>query len=182
MADRNIPPPQMVVRTLSPLWLYGSIAAVCLIVLTLGTYLSGPETFIGWISYLRYPIVIVVGIVATWTVRQRNGGFLGFREGIRTCFTIFVIAFLAQAIFTWLLVNVIDTHFRDTLLPVIWAREAAVYKRFGVPDQEIDKALTAEKGSNPFSPASIAMGLAFSYIILFIVAALLSLTLKRKQA
>lgn len=182
MAEDSTISPGMRRRPLPVGWLYGSIASLCLIGLTLGTYLSGPEAFIGWVSFLRYPIVIVIGIMATWTVRQQNGGFIRFREAVRTCFTIFVVAFLVQAIFTWLLVNVIDTHFRAVLLPVISTREAAVYKEFGASQQDIDKALAAEKGSNPFAPASIAMGLAFSYIILFIVAALVALTLKRKQA
>jgi peptidoglycan/LPS O-acetylase OafA/YrhL len=160
--------------------LCGGIASVCLVGLTAGTWLGGVQVFLGWIGNLKYPILIGLAIVAALAEKKRNGGFLEFRAGLKTCFAIFVLALTVQTLFAWLLLNVIDPPFKEKLLVAVPIRMAEAYRHFGMSEDQVSQALDAEKGSDPFSLGRMFQGMGFSYILHFLIALLIAAVIRRK--
>jgi hypothetical protein len=122
----------------------------------------------------------VLAIAAVLTERRRNGGYLEFRAAQRTGFAIFALALAVQTLFTWLLVNVIDTHFLTRLMPVIAARMTTVYRWFGTNPDQTARAVAGEQGVNLFSFARMLQGLAYNYIFHFLIALLIAAVVKKK--
>jgi hypothetical protein len=167
-------------KKLSIALLYGSIASVCLVLLVYGTRLGGVQTFLGWTANLRYPILIILATIAALTQKKRNSGYLGFRAALKTCFSIFVLALTIQTLFVWLLMNVIDTHFREAVLEAIPAKITAAYREFGASNEELSRALAEEKGSNQFSFGRMIQGMGFMYVLHFLIAVLIAAIVRRK--
>jgi hypothetical protein len=161
--------------------LYGGIATLGMIVVTLGTYKAGPATFLRLTVDFMYLIPLVCGVVAAFVERKRQGGYLEFRSALRIIFGILVLAVALQGIFTWLLVNVIDPHFGETLRPAWLSNTEAAYRRFGMPEDELKRNIDSLKGTNPFSFASVMLGLARVYIIGFLISLILAAIVKRKK-
>lgn len=161
--------------------LYGGIATLGMIAVTLATYKAGPAAFLKLTVELMYLIPLVCGLIAALVGRERQGGYLEFRNALRIIFGILVLAVALQGLFTWLLVNVIDPHFGDALRPVWLANTEAAYRRFGMPDDEVKRNIDSLKGTNPFSFASVMLGLARIYIVGFLISLILAAIVKRKK-
>jgi hypothetical protein len=171
----------MAEKRMSIALLFGLIAAGLLILFIFGTYLAGPGVFVGDIAYWGYIFVIGMGAAAALAQRKANGGWLEFREAVRTCFIVFVLALGARTLFPWLLVNVIDPHFKQLVLPEVIAGAERSYRRFGMPEDQIRQQIEAMKGQNPFPLGSMLMGLALAYIVYFFIALLIAAIVKRKR-
>src|SRR5262249_29705550 len=102
--------------------------------------------------------------------KRRRGGQLGFRDALKACFGVIVFSLAIQMLFTWILVKYIDPRFGRALPEAVLRKEEATWRRFGVPEDEISKALQLEKGSDPFSFGRMLTGLARNYIVGFIIA------------
>lgn len=161
--------------------LFGLIAGAAMILFNTGTYLAGPEAFVGPVVYLVYVILMGVAIAGVVIKRRRSGGFLPFRDALKCCFTIFVIALAQHVFYIWLLTNVIDPHFKQKLPAVIAANAEKAYRRFNVPEDQIRQALEAQQKEDPFSLGSLLKGLAYYYIVYFIIALLVAAVVKRKK-
>ena len=161
--------------------LFGSIASLAMIAITLGTYKAGPVTFLDLTVELMYLIPVVCGLIAALVERKRQGGYLEFRIALRIIFGILVLAVAVQGCVTWLLVNVIDPRFGDALRPVWLANTMATYHRFGMEDDEIRRNIDSMKGTNPFSFGSIMLGLARVYILGFLISLILAVIVRRKK-
>ena len=151
----------------SPSLLYGSIASICLIALTFGTYKGGAQAFLGWIgTFMKYPILIAFAIAAALVEKKQNGGYLEFRAALKTCFSIFVLALTIQTLFAWLLLNVIDPHFKQLLLEGIPIRMVEAYRQLGVSEDQLNQALADQKGTDPFTFGRMFQGNRDTIIIL----------------
>src|SRR5579872_6902275 len=99
--------------------LFGLIAAGIMIVVVVGTWLAGPEAFVGWPVWLGKSLVILLAAMAAAAQKRAMGGILDFRSALRAAFEVMVMGIVAANGFVWLIVNVIDPHFYQRLLPVI---------------------------------------------------------------
>lgn len=153
-----------------------------MILLTFILYREGVAFFIGNTAYLGY--VILIGLAATAALAQKkaNGGGLAFQTALRTAFTVFVIALAAQTLFTWLLVNYIDTHFRDALNIATLEKDAQVFKRFGASDEDVTKAIAAQRDRDPYTLYAMSLAFAFVCIVHFIIALLIAAIVKSKKS
>jgi Protein of unknown function (DUF4199) len=174
--------PMAAVKKLSIPLIYGLIASLCLMGLTFATYEAGVNAFLGWVANLgKYPILIGLAIAAALTQRRQNEYYLDFRAALKTCFSIFVLALSAQTLFAWLLVNVIDPHFKQMLLIAIPERMAASYRQFGVSEDQLQIALAEEKGADPFTLGRMIQGMGFNFILHFLIALLIAAIVKSKK-
>jgi hypothetical protein len=160
---------------------YGLIAAVCIVLFTIVLYLQGAKVFIGGIGYLGYVITIGLAVAATMAQKRAHAGGLAFQAALKTAFTVFVIALAAQTLFTWILVNFIDTHFRDTLNAATLEKDARVFKSFGASDDDVTRVIAAERLKKPFTLGALSLGFAFSCVIHFILALLIAVIVKKKK-
>jgi hypothetical protein len=160
---------------------YGLIAAVSLTLFTTVLYLTGIDAYLSNIAYLGYVLLIGLAIAAVIAQRKANGGWLEFKEALKTAFTVFVLALAAQTLFIWILLNFIDPHFKELLAPASLVRDARVLKWFRMPDDEIAQTIAAERGKDRFTLSAMSLGLAFSCIVHFIIAVLIAAFTKKKK-
>jgi hypothetical protein len=152
--------------------LFGVLAALGMIAVTIITYFHGIYSFIGTGSYFMYLFPVVFAVVAPLVEKRRKGGLLGFRQALKVSFGTIVLALAIQVLFAWILVKWIDPRFGRALPAAVLKQTEATWRRFGVPEDEIDSGLALEKGSDPFSFGRMLTGLARNYIVGFIVAVL----------
>ncbi|WP_431216069.1 DUF4199 domain-containing protein [Puia sp. P3] len=126
---------------------FGLIAAVAEVLFILGTYWAGPKVFIGGIAFLSYLIAIVFAVAAVLVKKRANGGLIGFQEAVKAGFVVLVMALAMRVLFPWLLVNYIDPHFRDRLIPEMVTQAENGYRRFGVSEDKIQEQVESLKKS-----------------------------------
>ncbi len=168
-------------KKISIAFLFGLIAAAAVTLFILSLYYAGPKAFVGSIAFLSYIIVIVLGPAAVLVQKKANDGWLTFHEAVKVCFTVFVLGLAARTLFPWLLVNFIDPHFKQLLLPEILAGAEKSYRSFGVPEDQIRPQLEAIRTQDNFALGSLLTGLAFSYIVFFLIALVIAAIVKRKK-
>ena len=159
--------------------LYGLIAAAAEVLFILATYWAGPRTFVGGIAFLGYVIVIGFAVAAVLVQKKAGGGYIAFRDAVKTCFTVFILGLAMRVLFPWLLVNYIDPHFKQLLIPEIAQQTEKSYRMFGVPEDQIQEQLEKMRGE-PFPLGSMLTGLAWSYIVFFFISLLIAAIVKRK--
>jgi len=160
---------------------YGGIAGLSMVIFTFILYRGGVDTYLGGSAYLGYAILIGLAATAALSLKKANGGYLEFRDALKAAFTVFVIALAAQTIFTWLLLNVFDNHFRAQLTTASLKKTEDFFRKMGMPDEKLDQAMAEERGKNQFSPGRMSMGLAFVYIVHFIIALLIAAVVRKKR-
>jgi hypothetical protein len=164
-------------RKIPILLTYGAVASLCLILLTLIMYRIGPQAFVGGIAYLGYAIVVVAAVAAGLVGKRRVHGAglpFTFRAALRVFFGVIALALAVQTLFAWALMNIIDPHFKHTLIPIVLAKTEAVYRRFGMPEDQLTATMADERASDPFAAGRMLLGLARTYILGFLAALLLA--------
>jgi hypothetical protein len=161
--------------------LYSLIAAGCMILFVIGTYLAGPAAFISNTVYFAYAVLIALAVAAAFAQKKANDGWLGFREAVAICFTLFVVGLAVLTLTSWLLVNVIDPAFKQKVLPELDARTERTYRWFNMPEDQIRQRMEETKGDDPFTLGRMVMGLALFYIVHFFIALLIAAVVKRKK-
>jgi Protein of unknown function (DUF4199) len=161
---------------------YGLIAALFMILFSFVLYLGGVGLYLGRIAYLGYAVSIGLAATATLAQKKQNGGWLEFQEALRIAFTVFVITLVAQTLFTWILVNFIDTHFKASLTTVELARDAEGMKWMGMDKDQVERAIAVERSKDFFSLSALSLSLAFVCIVHFIIALLIAAIVKKKKS
>jgi hypothetical protein len=160
--------------------LFGLIAALSMILIILGTYWAGPQAFLGNTGYLDYPLIILLAAAAAALEKRANGGVIGFRPALKAAFAVLVSGLAAKCLFTWLLLHVIDQPFHQKLLPLVLENMVKRSRRFGIPEDEIQRSVEAERGQDTFSFGRMVTGTGFSIILHFIIAALIAATVRTR--
>jgi hypothetical protein len=160
---------------------YGIIAGLFLVLFTTGTYLAGVTVYMSRIVYLGYAVLILLAAAAALAAKKRNGGYLGMQAGVKTCFTVFVIGLAAQTLFIWVLLNILDTRFKQSVWLALVKNTGDVARRFGMPDDLVQKAIDDQQSHDPFTLGRMLTGLAFYLIVYFIISLLIAAIVKRKK-
>lgn len=161
--------------------LFGGIAALCMILFTFRTYKGGTQMFISNIVFLMYLIPVVLAVVGVLVEKKRQQGYIEFRAALRICFGVIVLALAVQAIFTWVLLHLIDPAFGRTLPPAVLTQTEAAFRRIGMPEEEISMNIADRKGADPFSISAMAIGLARNCILGFLIALVPAALIRRKR-
>jgi hypothetical protein len=161
---------------------YGLIAGLILIGYSLLLYRSGINIYLGKVAYLGYLILFGTAAAAALAEKKAMGGYLEFREALKACFTVFVVALLLQTIATWVLMNYIDIPFRKATEQEILVRQAEWMRKLGYPRDQIDANIARQQGKNQYALPDMLQGLAISYIGSFLVSLLIAVIVKKKKA
>ena len=153
---------------------YGGIAALGMIGVTVVTWKNGMDAFLSMGAYSMYIFPVDLAIVATLAEKKRRNGVLSFREALKPAFGTIVVALVIHAIFTLVLVKWIDPGFGRKLPDAVAAKMEATYRRFGVPEDEIAGAVADQKKSDPFGFGATFWGLAQKCIVGFVISALIA--------
>jgi hypothetical protein len=161
--------------------LFGLIAAGCMILLILGTYWAGLQAFLGPTGNLGYALIILLAATAAVLEKRANGGAIDFRPALKAAFAVLVSGLVAKCLFTWLLLHVIDRPFHQKLLPLVLENMVKTSRRFGIPEDEIQRSVDAERGQDTFSFGRMVTGTGFSIIVFFLIALLIAATVRTKR-
>lgn len=154
-----------------------------LVIYTLVTYLIDPQLMFKWWLALIIGIVIYVFFMRRAGIATRNdlGGYMSFKQALAPTFLTFVIGALVASVFNYIMYNFIDPSLQDQLLNYTLDTTESMMSRFGAPQSEIDSALDKlETEGISLGVVDILKQYAWSLIIGFIIAAIISAVIKRK--
>jgi hypothetical protein len=160
---------------------YGLIAGLIVCVITLLQYLGGLDMYLSPVGYVSYLVVITLAVLAALKVRRENEGFLEFSQALKITFSVFAAALLLQSIFTYILLNFIDTAFKDAVAQEVLNKTEQMMRNFGASDSQIEKAIEEERNKDQFAPGRVLLGYAISCIVSFIFCLLISVIVKRSK-
>jgi hypothetical protein len=169
------------VKKMSVTLLFGVMAAVCMILFVLGTYLAGPIAFLGWGVWMGRAIVILLASVAAVVEKRARDGILDFRAALKVSYGVLVLGIVAEGLFVWLVLNVIDPHFYQRLIPVMLENIEKSKSLFKSAD-DLRQALNDITTQNQFSLGRVISGTGFELVGFFLIALLIAATVKAKKA
>lgn len=159
----------------------GLIAGTCIVVFMTVLYKSGVDVYLGPIARLGYLIMVGFAVAACLVERRAHEGALDFMTAVKTAFTVFVIALAMQTLFSWLLVNYFDPSFKAVLTKAVQEKMIAAYRQFGMPEDKINEQIASEKGKDQYTLGGMLTGLAFVYIVFFIISLVIAAIVKKKK-
>jgi len=171
----------MTAKKISIPLLFGLIAACIMVLVVFGTWLAGPEAFVGWQVWLGKSLVILLAAMAATTEKRARGGILDFRSALRVAFGVIAMGIVANYLLAWLIVNVIDPHFYQRLLPILLKRQEQMDHNQGFTSDQIREDLAYLRTHNAFSVASMIIGMGRDLLLFGIIAILIAVTVKSKK-
>jgi uncharacterized protein DUF4199 len=160
---------------------YGCIAGICMILLMSILYKAGVQYYLGPVAYLGYAILIGLATAAALSEKRAGDGYLEFRAALKTCFTVFVIGLAAQTLFIWVLVNILDLHFKTEVTQAILQNEENFFRRGGMSEDLLESYMAKERGKDQFTLGGMIMGLFTMYIVHFLIALVIAAIVKKKK-
>jgi hypothetical protein len=160
---------------------YGIICGAAIIAFTLILYIGGVEWYTSPIAFVSFAIPIVIGWIGGVKQRSLQGGYITFKEALKTVFTIFVISIILDSLFNYLLLNVIDVPFREAVMQDAAIKMEKFMIKMGTPQDAIDKAMDDFNNPDNFGFKKILVGVFFRMIGWFIVALIISAIIKKKR-
>lgn len=165
----------------SPMLQYGLLSALIGIIFSVILYLGGIKLFTSPIAYLGYIIPIAIAVMACLKQKKNQGGYLKFGEALKTSYGVFVISAFAAVLFSYILLNYIDTSFADAMKQYTMEMTENMMKKFGASQDQIDQAITKASERSGFSLGSMSLGFAISCFIWFIPALIISLIVRKEN-
>lgn len=173
-------PAEVTTKSSNPGLLYGLLGGLAMSVFLLLLYLGGVEYFMSAIAWLGYCIIITIAILGGLRQKKLNGGYITFGQALKVVFTIFALAFLIQTTFSYILLNHVDTSFRDNLTQATLVKTEEMLKKFGASDAQIEEAVKRVSEQDSYSIKNILLGYGMMCILFFLVSLIIAAIIKRK--
>jgi hypothetical protein len=161
---------------------FGSLSALFAILVFVIIYIVGAEYFLSplvWIS--SYGMPLVFSIWASLTIKKKQDGFLEFREALKINFGVFVLTGIAGSIFSYLMFNIVDVSFAESLKQITIDKTVEFMNKFNVPETDIDKAIDDLIKRDLWSANSLLKSFAYTCIFYFIEALIVAAIIKKKK-
>ncbi|WP_407521225.1 DUF4199 domain-containing protein [Lacibacter sp. MH-610] len=168
-------------KTNSPMIQYGLLSGLLGIIMFLILYLGGTKLFTSPIAYAGYLIPIIFAVLACVKEKKAKGGFLKFGEALKTSFGVFVITSLLSTLFTYILMNYIDTEFATSMKSYTMEVTENMMKKFGASQTQIDEAVKKASEKDQFSLGSMLLGFSFGCIFWFVISLIISLIVRKEN-
>lgn len=126
----------------------GLINGAIALLLMYGSYFAGLNTFVTvqFIS-LFIPYMIAILIIHGLQLRKRNGGYLGFKDGLQYTFMSYVIVTVLVAIGTYILYNLIDKNLTQKTFDISIEKTRNFMQGMGAKPEDIDKEVERMGGA-----------------------------------
>lgn len=161
---------------------WGLIVGAISIALTCIIYAVDYGLLANW-KFGIFVLVLLLGLAIYAGINYRNtaGGFLAYGKAFQHGFLLMAISGLVSTAFTMLLYTVIDPELPAKLVDVAMENAAAMMQSFGMPEDQMDKALEDAKARtvNQFSVSGLVMGYGIGLIIYAVFSLITSIFVKR---
>jgi hypothetical protein len=160
---------------------YGLLGGLISILAFVLLYFAGAQAFVNPLAFGLAIIPITMMVLACRAKKKQNEGYLTFAEGLKTAFGVSVVMSLCSRLVNYVVFNFVDVAFRERLTQLTMEKAEAMMKKFGVAQDQIDKAIQKMATENQFSLGKTIQGFAFECIFWFIVALIVAAIVKKKK-
>lgn len=168
-------------NSINPIWLrYGIIYGLVSIATSLIFYYA-ITIGLGKQSMITFAIMVVFMVLVGKAEKQHQGGLLSYGESLKTTFLTGFVGLILAGIFNLILMNLIDPTLMDKLTEQAMEMTRSMMEFFGVPEDQIEQAMeeAESKTVDAFSPLSQILGILQSSIFVVILAAIVSIFIKK---
>ncbi len=155
------------------------------IILALSTtlmYALNPDLFTKWwVGILSFLVVLLFGIISVSKSKGQLNGFITFKEAFTSYFITVALGYFISTLMGILIFNVIDPDMAQFVQEKAMETTRGFMERFGVPQEEIDKAITEMAKQDNFSIVSQLKSYVFGLAFLSVLGLLVALIFKRKD-
>ncbi len=161
---------------------YGLVLGGFLALLTVVLYALSLESLTQWwLGIITFLIALVIGIVSVAKAKATMGGFINFKQAFTSYFITIAIGLLISVVVSILIFNFVDPEAAEVLKERIVEMSESMMKRFGAPQEEIDKAIAKMEDENSFGIGKQLQNYVFQLIFYSIFGLLVALIMKRKD-
>jgi hypothetical protein len=171
----------METKTSNPLVQYGLLSAATGLIAYIGLYLGGVKAMTSPIAFMMNLLPIVFAVLACLAAKKQGGGYLEFGKALQTSFAVFVITGIATSLFSYILFNFIDLEFKQAMQQASIEMTEKMMKKFGAPQDQIDKAMDEAMKKDSFSFGNVMLGFAFSCFLYFLFSLIIAAIVKKKN-
>ena len=161
---------------------WGLIVGAISIALTCISYAVDYSLLANWkFGIFVFALLIGVTIYAGITYRNETGGFIPYGKAFQHGFLLMAISGLVSTAFTILLYTVIDPELPAKLTDVAVENAEAMMKSFGMPEDQMDKAMedARKRTENQFSVSGLAMAYGIGLIIYAVLSLITSIFVRK---
>lgn len=161
---------------------YGVYLGIILSLITVVVYVIDLAIFAKWwYGILNFLILLAVSIMAVTKAKSLKSTYFTFKEAFSTYFITVVIGTLISSAVSLLLFNVIDPQAAGHLMELTIEATRNMLENLGVPEADIQEAITKLEGENQFSPGNYLIGYIYSLAVYAVVGLIIGLIFKEKN-
>ena len=168
-------------KTSNPLVQFGILSAIIGLIAYIALYLVGVKAMTSPLAFAMNLLPIIFAVLACIAVKKQDGGYLSFGKALKTSFGIFVITGLTTSVFAYFLFNFIDLEFKQAMQQASLDMTESMMKKFGAPQDQIEKAMNEAAKKDSFSFGNIMLGFAFSCFLYFLFSLIIAAIVKKKN-
>jgi len=161
---------------------WGLIVGAISIALTCVAYAVDYSMLANWkFGIFIFVFLIGITIYAGMNYRNETGGFIAYGKAFQHAFILMAVSGLVSTAFTILLYTVIDPELPAKLTDVAIENAEAMMKNFGMPEDQLDKAMedTRKRTENQFSISGLGMGYGIGLIIYAVLSLITSIFVRK---
>ncbi len=162
---------------------YGAICGLVAILITYASWAMGIEVFMKVSLYSKFvPYMIVIILLAGFSLRKKNGGLLSFSQALQFTFLCYVVAEILFAISNYVLYNMVDTTLAGEVMTRTIEGTRNLMTKLGAPEDKIEEAIRdMRKDGNAMSFGKIFLGMGIYLIVDFIISLLITLVIRKEE-
>lgn len=134
-----------------------------------------------WLSIIPTIVTVAILIIAGRDLREKQGGYLSFKEAFASSFIVYMIGAVISTIYLTLQYNVFAPEVAEVLREEGINQTARMLEGIGADDQTIDQAITEAENTNPFGFSGQLLVLGGQAILGAIVAAIIGAIVKKNK-
>jgi hypothetical protein len=161
---------------------WGLIVGAVSIVLTGTLYAIDYTMLANWkTGIFVFALFIGLAIYAGINYRGEAGGYLTYGKAFQHAFILMAVSGLLSTIFNIVLYTIIDPELPDKLAEATMETTRAMMERFGMPEDQMDKALedARQRTQNQFTAVGLVMSYGIGLIIYAILSSITSIFVKK---
>jgi len=161
---------------------YGLILGALNVAFTAGVFLIDYKLIQNpLIGFLIFGITIAILFIAGFELRKKNGGYLSFKNALRSSFIIYTIAAVLMVAYNLLQYNVFTPEIAQELQKDALNQQVMVWESFGMSDEQIDENAAAMEDRNLFGLTWQLVGLAGNLVFGLIISLIVAAIVKKKE-
>ena len=170
-------------NNIQPIWLkYGILYGIVAIAISLLSYYT---TFLNtWIQgVIGFAIMVFFMMMAGKEERDAQGGYIKYIDAFKVTSMAAFIGTVISVLFSIIMINLIDPDLADKLTQVAIEQTRATMEKLGTPSDAMEDAIESmeENMADSFTPVKQLLALLMSSVFIAIIAALVSLFIKREN-